>query len=227
MLPRDIDRISAELGVLREFIDFVNRQVGVYCDCLAGFEGNRVRVEHPVARISRPASSRIEDGQPIITWASVEDPSSPEVIHHRIIRADEFIATNSEAGFNEQQVCCSIIVFIFAFWDEEIRSGIAKIRGVDTNEVKVDVLGDLRLFRKSIIHNRGVIEAKDYAKLKVLSDVCKPNEKLTLTHDQMHAVFVAIKKAIGRLILDHTGHLPGAPKPDEIVDIAIQKRSRA
>jgi hypothetical protein len=59
-------------------------------------------------------------------WASLEDPASPDVIHHRITRADDFIAENAEAGFNEQQVCWSVIVFVFAYWDEEIRPQIAK-----------------------------------------------------------------------------------------------------
>ena len=44
----DMDKAKAELEVLRAFIDFVNRQVGVYSDCLAGFQGNVVRVERQV-----------------------------------------------------------------------------------------------------------------------------------------------------------------------------------
>src|ERR1700730_1197807 len=128
----DMAKAIAELDVLRGFIDFLNRQVGVYCDCLAGFYGNKVRVERQVARVTRPVSRRIENGQPVIVWASLEDPTRPNVIHHRIMRADEFIRANSEAAFNEQQVCWSIIVFVFAYWDEEIRPQIAKIRGVKT-----------------------------------------------------------------------------------------------
>ena len=162
----DTAKALAELDVLRGFIDFVNRQLGVYCDCLSSFHGNKVRVERQVARVTRPASRRIENGQTVITWASLEDPTRPDVIHHRIIRADEFITANSEAGFNEQQVCWSIIVFIFSYWDEEIRPQIAKIRGVEPNEIQLDALGDLRILRKSIIHNGGVLEATEYAKLK-------------------------------------------------------------
>jgi hypothetical protein len=112
----DMTKALAELEVLRGFIDFLNRQVGVYCDCLSGFESNRVRIERQVARVTRPSSQRIENGQPVIVWASVEDPTHPDVIHQRIIRADEFIRVNSEAGFNEQQVCWSIIVFIYTYW---------------------------------------------------------------------------------------------------------------
>jgi hypothetical protein len=218
----DMSKAHAELPILRGFIDFVNQQVGVYCDCLSGFQGNKVRIERQVARVLRPASQRIEDGQPVIVWASFEDPGRPDVIHQRTVRADDFVATNSEAGFNERQTCWAIIVFIYAYWDEEIRWQIAKIRGVVKDDVRVDVFGDLRLLRRAIVHDGGVLKASDHAKLKVLSGVLQPDALISPTHDEMHKIFVAIKGAIAGLILDYTGHLPGAPKVGEIVDIAIQ-----
>ena len=170
-------------------------------------------MERQVARVNRPTSSRIEDGTPVIVYTSVEDPSSPEVIHHRIIRTDEFITMNSEASFNEQQVCWAIIVFIFEYWDGEIRSQIAKIRGVSKDDIKLDELGDLRILRQSIIHHGGVIAAAEHRKLKTIASLFNPNSKISPTHDQMHKIFVAVKQAIGRLILTYTGDLSGAPKP--------------
>jgi hypothetical protein len=217
----DHEKIRAELDVLRDFVDFLNRQVGVYCDCLAGFQGNKVRVERQMPRLQRPTSRRIMDGQPVITWASVEDPARPDVLHHRIIRADEFINVNSEAGYNEQQVCWAIVVFIFATWDEETRPRIARIRGVEPNVIKIDEMGDLRTLRRAIIHNGGVVTASEHAKLKVMTDLSQPEKALTFNHDQMHSLFVHVKRSIGRLILEHTGHLPGAPDADSIVGIAI------
>lgn len=196
MPPLDMNKAIAELPVLRDFIDFVNRQVGLYSDCLSGFQGNKVRIERQVARVRYPSSRRVENGQPVIVWASVEDPSRPDVIHHRIIRADEFANVNSEAGFNEQQVCWAIIVFLFAYWGEEVRPRIASIRGVKSDEVKMDALGDLRILRNAIIHNAGVITAADHAKLKTMTDVCIPAVKLSLTHDQMHKIFVEVKKRL-------------------------------
>lgn len=38
----------------------------------------------------------------------------------------------------------------------------------------------------------------------------------------MHKVFVLLKQAIETIILEYTGHLPGAPNPSEIVAVAIQ-----
>jgi hypothetical protein len=162
----DMDKARAELPILRDFIDFVNNQVGVYMDCLAGFEGNTVRMHRQVARVQRAVGKRIESGKPIVVSASIEDPTSPDVIHHRIIRADDFLAANAEVGLNEQQVCWSIIVFLFAYWDEEVRPKIADIRGVNTDDVKVDALGDLRLIRNATIHNKGVLPAGDHARLE-------------------------------------------------------------
>ncbi len=216
------EKAKAELPILRSFIDFVNRQVGVYCDCLSSFRGNKVRVERQIPRVQRPAGRRIEQGRPVIVWASVEDLASPDVIHHRTIRADEFVAANAEAGFNEQQVCWSIIVFTFAYWDEEIRPQIARVRGVKPNDVMIDELGDLRTLRRSIVHDGGHLSAAEHAKLKVMSGLCGPDARITFTHDEMHKLFVHVKQGIGRLILEYTGNLPGAPKASEIAGIAIE-----
>jgi hypothetical protein len=221
------DKALAESDVLRGFIDFINRQVGVYSDCLSGFQGNKVRVERQVARVQRPTSTRIENGAPVIVCTSVEDPTSPDVIHHRIIRADEFIAINAEAAFNEQQICWSIITFIYTYWEEVIRPKMADIRGQFKDDIKLDELGDLRILRQSIIHHGGVIAADDHRKLKVLALLFSPDSKISPTHEQMHKIFVAVKQAIGRLILTYTGDLPGAPKPEELVDIAIQNNRKA
>lgn len=216
------DQALHELSALREFIDFINKQVGVYVDSLAGFDGNKVRAERQTARILRQSSSKIENGRSVMMWVSAEDPSSPDVLHHRIIRSNDFIDQNREAGFNEQQLCRGILVFIFAYWDEEIRPRIAASRNVKPNEIKLDAFGDLRLLRKSIVHNGGRISETDYEKLKVMKDLCSPNSPIAPTHDQMHKIFVNLKNGIGRLILDHFGDLQGAPNPDEVVDVAIQ-----
>jgi hypothetical protein len=222
-----IEKLDAELPILRRFMDFVNQQVGVYCDCLSSFSGNEVRVKRQVPRVQRPTGRTIKDGAPVIVWASVEDPSLPDVIHHRIIHAHEFVAANAEAGFNEQQVCRAIIVFVFAYWNEQIRPELARARGVEPNDVKLDALGDLRILRHSIVHDSGHVSAAEHAKLKVMHELVKADASIALTHDQMHKVFVFVKQAIAQLILEHTGHIPGAPKASDLVGLAIETRKRS
>jgi hypothetical protein len=215
-------KATAELPILRRFIDFVNQQVGVYSDCLSGFQGNKVRIERQKARVQKPTGQRVENGRPVIVYTSVEDPTSPDVIHHRIIKADDFIAANAEAGFNEQQTCRAIIVFMFAYWDEEIRPRLAEVRGVKSSDVKLDELGDLRILRHNIVHNSGILPASEHARLKVMKDLVTPDVPIAFTHDQMHKVFIHTKQAIGKLILTYTGNLPGAPNASDLVGVAIQ-----
>ncbi|MBO6540952.1 MAG: hypothetical protein JJ969_16315 [Rhizobiaceae bacterium] len=217
----DFEKMEAEMLPLRDFIDFVNAQVGVYMDSLSGFDGNRVRVERQVARVIRPRPG-LKEGKVVMMMESFEDPRSPEAIHHRIVAADEFIAANSERGFNHRQLCWSVIVFIFAFWDEEIRPQIARVRGVEPNDIKVDALGDLRLLRKSIIHAKGVLSASDHAKLKKMADLVRPGERIALSHDEMQRLFAQTKQAIAELLLAYTDHLPGAPDASSITGVAIQ-----
>jgi len=81
--------------------------------------------------------------------------------------------------------------------------------------------GDLRILRNSIVHHRGVVSAADHSKLKVMAELCKPDETIAFSHAQMHKLFVLIKQAIAALILEYSGHLPGAPRSAQIVDVAI------
>jgi len=126
----------------------------------------------------------------------------------------DIVVNNAVTWFEERPM--------FACWEEEVRPQIAAVRGIEFDDVRVDALGDLRLIRNSIIHEKGVLSSTDHAKLKKMASLLKPKEKITLTHDEMHKLFIAVKQAIAEIILSYTGDLPGAPDPSQIVDVAIQ-----
>ena len=191
-------------------------------DCLAGFQGNRIRIERQGARIIRPVGQKNAAGKTVMMMTSLEDPTSPDVIHHRISRSQDFVDANSEIGLNEQQICRAIIVFIFAYWDEDVRPNIAKVRGVSTSDVLVDAFGDLRLIRHGILHNKGMLPSKEHGKLKKMKEIFSAGAEISLTHDKMHKLFITLKQGVAELILVYTGNLPGAPNASDIVGIAIQ-----
>lgn len=218
--PFDRDKALAELPILRDFIDFINRQVGVYTDSLSGFQGVKIRMERQVARIMRP--TRIfRDGEWVMTHSSLEDPSSPDAVHIRIIRADDLIAVNSNQGFNEQQVCWSIIVFLFTYWEETVRSNIARVRGIHHDEVRVNAFGDLRLIRNAIIHHKGVLSKAHHKQLVVVKELFEPEMQVRPTHTEMHKLLIAMKQGIAEILLHYVGHLPGAPDVRDIRGLGI------
>lgn len=209
--------------VLREYIDFVNGQVGVYMDALAGFEGHYTRVERQVFRENRPQSTGIDEkGMPEIVWASYEDPTKPDIIHNRIMRTVDYLEANSKGGPNEGQYCQAILVFLFTFWEEEIRPRLAALRNVNVREIKSDIMGDLRVLRNTILHSKGILGTENFKKLKKVSDMFVKNEAVHVPYEHMHKIFVLIKQDCARMLFEWLGIPNPEVKPEEIKDFAIQ-----
>lgn len=211
--------------VVKEFIDFVNLQVGVYMNSIAGFSGTKIEMERQVARVLR-AQSRKKDarGDQVITHQSFEDPRSPDVIHSRIVTAESFIQENAIGGINQRQLSYSVIVFIFTYWEDEIRPRLAEAAGVATEEVKSEIMGDLRCIRNSILHTKGVFTPEWYGKLVVLKDCFAVGQQIEISYELMHQIFVKIKQGCAKLIFGWLGVDPGDRFDiDQLKGVAIQK----
>ena len=212
-------------NVIREYIDFVNRQVGVYMDALAGFAGHHSRVERQLHRISRPVNSRIDNtGQHAVVWASYEDPTKPDVIHNRIIRASDYIAANSEGGSNAQQHSQAVLVFLFTYWEDEIRPRLAALKSVELQEISSDIMGDMRILRNVILHSKGIIRSEKHKELKKLSDMFIVDQPVHVSYEGMHRIFVLIKQDCARMLFEWLGVNDAPIQPEEMVDLAIQKK---
>ena len=212
-------------NVIREYIDFVNRQVGVYMDALAGFAGHHTRIERQVHRINRPVDSHVDNkGQRVVVYASYEDPTQPDVIHNRIIRATDYIAANSKGGSNEQQHSQAILIFLFTYWEDEIRPRLAASKGVELQQIRSDTMGDLRILRNVILHSKGIISSERHKELKKLSDIFVADQPVHVSYDGMHRIFVLIKQDCARMLFKWLGVNDASVQPEELVDLAIQKR---
>ena len=211
------------VDVCREFIDLVNLHVGSYVDACAGFAENKARVERQVCKIMRAQKSKpnAKDGT-VMVFASFDDPDSPDAIHHRIVAAKEFVENNSEAGSNAQLHAHSAIVFLYSKWDEVIRPKLAAAKSVSTEEISLDIMGDLRLIRNAIIHNDGYLAAAACDKFKLVCSVVTPG-KLNLSNDVMHAIFAQVKAGTAKLLCDHLGLPCPQSGPEAIKEIAIQR----
>src|SRR6266545_6398487 len=69
MATKNTDVDNSADYIIREYIDFVNQQVGVYMDAIAGFAGHHARVERQVCRVMRKGKLKENDEQPMV-WAS-------------------------------------------------------------------------------------------------------------------------------------------------------------
>ncbi|WP_447985458.1 hypothetical protein [Nitrospira sp. Nam74] len=214
-------------SVIREYIDFVNQQVGVYMDALAGFAGHRTRVERQVHRANKPVRSSIDkQGLPVVIWASYEDPSKPDVIHNRIIRAEDYMAANATGGSNEQQHAKAIIIFLYTYWEDEIRPRLATLKNVQRTSIRSNVMGDLRIVRNAILHTKSIIPIDQYQKLKQIQDLFVPEQPILLPYENMQQVFVRIKQTCAALLFEWLKIADAPIKPEELKDVAIQHVSK-
>jgi hypothetical protein len=210
--------------ILREFIDFTNQQVGVYMDALAGFEGHHTRVERQVFRGNRPGSTRVgKDGIPEVTWVTYEDPTKPDIIHNRIIRTEEYLRANAKGGSNEQQHSRAVLVFLFTYWEDEIRPRLASAMNLSVNDIKSDMMGDLRILRNAILHSKGILAKDKWKDLKRLNEMFIESEPVSLTYEGMHKIFSLIKQDCAKMFFQLKGiAVPDFLKTEEIADFAIQ-----
>lgn len=214
--------------IVKEFIDFVNLQVGVYMNSVAGFAGAKMQMETQVARVLR-AQSRKKDarGDQVIAHQSFEDPRRPDVIHSRIVTAENFIAENSPSGINQRQLSYSVIVFIYAYWEDEIRPRLTKVAGDDKKNITCDIMGDLRCLRNSILHTKGVFRPEWHGKLMILKDCFAVDEQIEISYELMHQIFVKIKQGCAKLIFQWLGIDPeGRFDIDKLKGFVIQKGRR-
>jgi hypothetical protein len=210
--------------VIREYIDFVNQQVGAYMDALAGFAGHHTRIERQVHRISRAIKSSIDNtGQRVVVRASYEDPTQPDVIHNRIIRAKDYVAANSKGGSNEQQHARAVLLFLFTYWEDEIRPRLAAAKSVELQDIHSDIMGDLRILRNIILHAKGNVRPEKHRDLKKLGDLFVVDQPVHISYESMHQIFVLIKQDCARMLFEWLGVKDAPIQAEEIVDLAIQR----
>lgn len=212
---------------LRECIELVNAQAGAYMDALSGFAGHHARVSRQVHRVMRPERVQANpDRVSTVVWNSAEDPTQPDIIINRTVRADEFLASNAPGGANEQQHAKAILVFLYATWELELRPRLASAKGIAVSEVKADIMGDLRHIRNAILHSRSGFAAEDHSKLLVTGELFEPSKPISLPYEHMHRIFVLIKQECARLLYAHLGVDSSPAPPEQLTDIAIQRRGR-
>ena len=100
------------------------------------------------------------------------------------LRADgEFDDLNAKA----------FIVMIFHRWDDQFRHRIAQVFSIPKDDVRCDLLGDVRHIRNAIIHENSMIDEKTIYKLKMLPSIWKLKPgKLTIAENMAHALMEQI-----------------------------------
>ncbi len=86
---------------------------------------------------------------------------------HASIKMGEAIESSQTNGKFTDMIAKAFIVVIYSEWDELYRHRLASEAEADPSLVKCDLMGDLRLIRHCIVHNKSILE-HEHEKFKEL-----------------------------------------------------------
>ena len=104
------------------------------------------------------------------------------------IRQGELIDSLSVGGNFENYHAKALVVIIYQQWEEYYRPRIAEAVSINARQVKCRLMGDIRLVRNLIIHEKSIVPENFSGGLEFLPLIWNlaPGE-LRITHDMVHS----------------------------------------
>lgn len=178
-------------NIIQEYLDVVDRLYGIYLDSTLGFSLVRKNVNEIQNQI---ISFSIQKGEPLdityldnqLWYYGKKHPESPDAYPlHQVTQANLKIR-NSVNGENHRAIANIYVVQIYQSWDDCYRKQIADLMGLKIKELQSNIMGDLRLIRHSIIHNRSIAQ-EEIEKCTILNWFSEGSE-IFITPQQFEAI---------------------------------------
>jgi hypothetical protein len=150
-------------SLLQEFRQFIDDVYGTYLDSLEGFrhvsiQANalQARAEKEIGELKARNSEydNLEFGGVSHAYGRlIKSGGEAWRGHLHQVEVSDLISRNMPDGRNHMIMGRMFVVTVYQYWDDHIRKKIERALGLTENGIIVPILGDVRLFRISIIHN--------------------------------------------------------------------------
>lgn len=205
---------SAGLRVLTDaFVAAIDAATGLYHDCTQGFAQNLKQLEEGQQRSlagfmkSDPALATGEHVDSLGYSYGKGDPNDPGNVLFYWSTQGEFKARHQPGGTNHKLITQFCLVLVFAYWEEQFRRPITMALGLVPEAWTEPIMGDLRLLRNDIIHNRGVVTDKTATRLEVIQGLSQGQEIL-FDDEGFHSIIREVKAFLDRVVTKATGDDP-------------------
>lgn len=186
---------QSAINTINEFDLIIKELIGIYLDSLMGFQLTVQSVEKTRDNLIVEKGMNIEQ---INLFPFRHTSLFSERIHEETV--GQFITRMSTNGKNSVFAANMYLISVFNYWEDHYRKACAQALKVDKNDLKSDIMGDLRLLRNSIVHHKA-IALKDIEKCKLLT-FFKENDQIKLTRDNIIFITDHIKNYIAKLKSD-------------------------
>ena len=172
------------------FIEFLRKVYdiyGLYFDSIHGFGLVAAKIkEFQKTFLEKYKISSIEDFDKTSFIYGRGKPGSKDSYSMHISKMGKIKERNKKSGENYKIIANLCLVLIYQYWEDYYREKIANNNGYEKNELELDIFNDIRIIRRSIIHNSS-IAIKDVKKLKYLKWF-KKGDKIEIDTKQLEKI---------------------------------------
>ena len=178
------------MGAVTDFFDEVNPLFGFFFDVGMACDVTLKSMERLLAErgVSDDSPYIVRDGPP---------EGTPEQEIENSLHATTIGALKQrlrDPGLDLSQAAKSVLVFVYHIWDEKYRGAVAKEKCIDPKGIQVDILGDMRLLRNSLIHNKG-IAADDVANCRTFVRI-RPGDRIELNKKDVIVILESLREQL-------------------------------
>lgn len=179
-----------------EFNEVIDHIYGVYLDSTTlAFRLLREWVINDQLSTSKITGLSIEDLDKSKFYFGVGDPNTSDSHVLLSCTQGQLKKRNDKDSDNYIVIANISVVLIYQYWEDSYREQIAKQLGLpNKNDLKLDIMGDLRLLRNSIIHHNAVA-LKEVENCKLLKWF-KEKDKIYINSKMFETIIFHIKEFI-------------------------------
>ncbi len=92
-------------------------------------------------------------------------------------------------GLLQRRLGQQLVAYIYTGWEHEYRKRLARAHGCKPTDIKVPLLGDLRLLRHDVLHHRGVATKENSGKCEVLGNWVEIGQPIAISSTQVNELW--------------------------------------
>ena len=165
---------------LEEFQRSVHRYFTCFAFATKGFE---------MVRLSMPAA---ESAEQRLFIGNGPPESGSALARIGLAEAHDFLLRD---GLFTDAIAKSLLVRIYSEWEEKFRSELAAELGLLAASVTCDLMGDVRLIRNWIVHDKSVVQ-RDVSRIKVVNWPMKPGDELIITMGRFEELMIEVNRMV-------------------------------
>jgi len=201
------------IEAVAEFVDAIDLQFGIYLDACAGFQEIHERTKkHQLEFIDKlkveyPEKANMEYMDSALHLYGEGDPNDPQNIMWHKVTQKKFKERTIKNGINDKTVCRNCIVLIYEFWETEYRNRVSQALSVKRDTILIPIIGDLRLIRHAILHNKSRVTKDIVTKAEVIKGY-NEGQEIIFSEKEMYGIVQAVKAAMDKLLRENVGEDP-------------------